>query len=432
MHQVLENLCEKLEEIHKIVSIGAQENRTFYEINNWTYPLITRLELASIPLRISTRLKNLNIEFIDDDLISSINSFLPRFQHIEAIVLYLGNSNSIQAVPVYLSAFNVLSSILEPLFAWDTLQDKRAMPAIQIKRLETIKSRIDKISPNMDELQIKIKMIEEATEAAELLPETLERLKAKRDEIEKHSKDAHSYAFDAESANSSAKQKLNEINQHKESAEKLVSSCEEAYRITTSKGLAGAFEVKAKKLSESMWIWVAGLVFALCVGAYIGAQRLETLSVMLSSTANYNANSLWIQALLSALSLGAPLWFAWLATKQIGQRFRLAEDYAYKASVSKAYEGYRREAVRIDEAFEARLFATALTRLEEAPLRLVEDETHGSPWHELITSPAFKKAIDSIPELKEKFIEVAKRGIESTSQTKKQKAIEKSDVKSED
>lgn len=114
---------------------------------------------------------------------------------------------------------------------------------------------------------------------------------------------------------------------------------------------------------------------------------------------------------LSVLSIGSPLWFSWLATKQIGQRFRLAEDYAFKASVAKAYEGYRREAAKIDEAFAARLFASALTRLEEAPLRLVENDTHGSPWHELISSPAFQKAMETVPDLRDKFIEIAKAGL---------------------
>ena len=118
-----------------------------------------------------------------------------------------------------------------------------------------------------------------------------------------------------------------------------------------------------------------------------------------------------MQALLSFLSIGVPLWFAWISTKQISQRFRIAEDYAFKASVAKAYEGYRKEAARIDETFEARLFASALTRLEEAPLRLVEGESHGSPWHELVASAAFQNALRTVPELRDKFIEVAKAGI---------------------
>ena len=111
------------------------------------------------------------------------------------------------------------------------------------------------------------------------------------------------------------------------------------------------------------------------------------------------------------------MWFAWMATKQIGQRFRLAEDYAFKASVAKAYEGYRKEAARIDEAFEARLFSSALTRLEEAPLRLMEQTTHGSPWHELVTSDVFRKAMDQIPELKDQFIEITKAGVSGIMRT---------------
>lgn len=121
--------------------------------------------------------------------------------------------------------------------------------------------------------------------------------------------------------------------------------------------------------------------------------------------------SIWLHIVLSILSLGAPIWFAWVATKQISQRFRLSEDYAFKASVAKAYEGYRKEAARIDESFEARLFSSALSRLEEAPLRLVESDTHSSPWHELISSPQFQKALETLPELRDKFIELAKDGI---------------------
>src|SRR5690606_11815180 len=105
---------------------------------------------------------------------------------------------------------------------------------------------------------------------------------------------------------------------------------------------------------------------------------------------------------------GAPLWFAWIATKQINQRFRLSEDYAYKASVAKAYEGYRREAAKIDTIFEARLFSSALERLEEAPLRLVEEEMHGSPWHELFTSKPFRDALETIPEFRDSIINLMK------------------------
>lgn len=42
---------------------------------------------------------------------------------------------------------------------------------------------------------------------------------------------------------------------------------------------------------------------------------------------NQPASIVYPNVILSLLSIGAPIWFAWLSTKQIGQRFRLAEDY---------------------------------------------------------------------------------------------------------
>ena len=128
-----------------------------------------------------------------------------------------------------------------------------------------------------------------------------------------------------------------------------------------------------------------------------------------------NWGGIAVQAVLSLLSVGAPLWFAWLATKQVGQRFRLAEDYAFKASVAKAYEGYRKEAARIDPAFEHRLFDSALTRLDEAPLRLVETGTHGSPWHELANSEAVRRTFDAAPEFRDKITDLLREAIAATA-----------------
>src|SRR5699024_10298169 len=157
---------------------------------------------------------------------------------------------------------------------------------------------------------------------------------------------------------------LKSINDLHDQAEKLVSQCEEAYRITTTKGLAAAFDQRAIDLKNSMRCWVAGLFIALGVGAWIGAQRVESLSKLLS-TSDPQWRIILMQLSLSVTSVVAPLWSAWLATKQIGQRFRLAEDYGFKASVAKACDGYKKEAAKIDKESEARLFNVALTRLEE-------------------------------------------------------------------
>lgn len=133
-----------------------------------------------------------------------------------------------------------------------------------------------------------------------------------------------------------------------------------------------------------------GLLIALILATIIGYDRIQGLSSSINAN-TLNWGIIWMKVLLSITSVIAPLWFAWLATKQISQRFKLAEDYGFKASVAKAYEGYKKEAAKIDEEFEARLFNVALTRLEEAPLRLVDSINHGSPTHEIVEKTGLNK-----------------------------------------
>jgi hypothetical protein len=159
--------------------------------------------------------------------------------------------------------------------------------------------------------------------------------------------------------------------------------------------LAGAFEIKANKLNWSIRFWVAGLTCALAAGGFVGYERLQALSAVLNRP-DPSAVVVVTQILLSVLSIGAPLWFSWLSTKQINQRFKLAEDYAFKSSVAKAYEGYRKEASDlVDESFKVRLFDSALSRLEEAPLRFVQEPDHSTPWMEMLNSKAFDKFLNS-------------------------------------
>jgi hypothetical protein len=170
-----------------------------------------------------------------------------------------------------------------------------------------------------------------------------------------------------------------------------------------------------------MWIWVIGLILALVVGANIGSTQLHELAKAITDSTSRNNNqvgSVWIEMILTILSIGAPVWFAWVATKQIGQRFRLAEDYGYKASIATAYEGYRREAELLDPAFQHRLFSSALTRLDEVPLRLVETDTHGSPFHELASSSVVRQALDTVPDFMGKVTELAKQTVQSSKGNK--------------
>lgn len=213
----------------------------------------------------------------------------------------------------------------------------------------------------------------------------------------------------------------NELKLARDEAKSVLEQCHLSYAAATSQGLAAAFNSRSEALGKSMWVWVAGFVITLLVGAYFASQRLHELSEAMKNP-NLTLGMAALNLLLAIISIGAPVWFGWLANKQIGQRFRLSEDYAFKASVSSAYEGYRREAAKFDERsgtdMAARLLSSALTRLDEQPLRFVETDTHGSPWHELASSELVKNALASVPGFAETIKETAKDAIASIRPSK--------------
>lgn len=294
------------------------------------------------------------------------------------------------------------------------MPDSKALPANLARRARAAQAELDQLTPNIADLGKQIEQIQAAHAVADTLPIDLQALAEAREKLSKASVDAALHAEKVNEAQESSVAELKKMRESSAEVAQLVKQCEAAYQITTTKGLAGAFDQRASRLAWSMWTWVCGLVVALGLGSLIGAHRLELLSAALQAQ-NPNWAGISMQALLSLLSVGAPLWFAWLATKQIGQRFRLTEDYAFKASVAKAYEGYRKEAARIDPAFESRLFASALTRLDEAPLRLVESGSHGSPWHELANSEGVRRAFSAAPEFQEKATALLREAMAAAS-----------------
>lgn len=413
MNPTLSNICVALDELHQVVLASWSNDRTVNEVHGWHHPSLTRHDLAGLPLALAGRLREANIEMVEKELEAHLKDVPRRLGLLHpTTVPHMFNGNGHQAIPAFIGTLDALANALRPVLGWQVLANNKAMPAKLANRLSSIQAEIDLIVPNKEALASRVKQIEDATEAADSLPQDLQRLRDARVEIANLLKESNAKAIEIGIDKGVSTTSCEDIKLMQGQAAKLVEQCEEAYRITTTKGLASAFDQRASSLATSMWIWVAGLLVALYFGADIGANRIQLLSGSLNA-AEPRWGVIWMQALLSFLTIGGPLWFSWLATKQIGQRFRLAEDYAFKATVAKAYEGYRREAARIDEVFEARLFSAALSRLEEAPLRLVEGATHGSPWHELISSQAFLSALNTAPALREKFVEIAKAGMDT-------------------
>ncbi|MFN3321766.1 MAG: hypothetical protein ACK43M_23855, partial [Allorhizobium sp.] len=109
------------------------------------------------------------------------------------------------------------------------------------------------------------------------------------------------------------------LKQRELEAADALEKCEKAYSGATSLGLAQAFSDRCKKLEFSMNFWIAGLIVALGSGSYFGSGRLRDL-VSLFDKPDPSSALIIVNLLLAIISVGAPIWFAWLATKQIGHR----------------------------------------------------------------------------------------------------------------
>jgi hypothetical protein len=422
MHTILEEAKDSIESLAESIKSISSDKRLFTVMYGWNCPPLSFQDLADMATDLVVLIDKHSTDNIDSEISKRIELIASRIESYKVQTMpQLTSGNNPAAASAYIALIDWMRATLEPLFSWEALQDNKMLPTQLSRRLRSIQLEIEAIVPKKEELQQQIKNIHEAKEAAESLPIDLDSLREARVKIGKLSTDSAELFGKIDTYLKESASYIQILEQRAKDADNLVERSEEAYRITTSAGLAGAFHDRAKSLYTNMSLWVVGLLAALLVGGAIGTQRFQTLYAFLdkASHSQMHWGVIWMEFIISIIGLAAPIWFAWLATKQIRQCFVMAEDYSFKASVAKAYEGYRKEAVRIDSALEARLFSSALTRLEEPPLRLVGEDLHTSPWQEFFSSPAFHKALETIPALKTDFISLAKQGM-STLPTAKQ------------
>lgn len=392
MSDTIDNAREALNSLATAVRDGWTGNQTLMEAWGWNCPALDRHDLARLAQDVSDRFGQIDPDDIDEDLgdlIDEIPGKCTKFRG--ATLAYLYNGNAAGAFPAYKGLLDWCDSLIRDLIPadvdWESVDDQKLVPKSLNRRLRSAAASVEGVESRVGNLATKIQAIEDAHESAEALPTDLASLEEARKQAESATKQAQSFEKRSKDAAEQAEGAVKSLIQKHNDAEKIVSSLEDAYSAATTKGLGESFSERAKRLAISMWVWVAVLVGSLAGGAVLSLVRLAALKKVLE-TATPNIGLVWVNIVLGVLSIAGPVWLAWVATKQIGQRFRLSEDYAFKASVAKAYEGYRREAARIDEKFAKQLFESALSRLDEAPLRYVEHETYGSPWHEMTATKA--------------------------------------------
>lgn len=302
----------------------------------------------------------------------------------------------------------------EPKVNWEDLKDEKDLLPRDLKtRLRSVAVRLDELEPRSNEIAAKIADIENAHAAADQLPTDLAELAEKKVELATLVSDTQRLADGITASNVKVAELLKTIQENAaaadlriaaadESADSLLLKSEQALRGATSVGLSKSFSSRKEALARTSAWWTAGLIIALIAAIVIGWERVSSLREILNG--DKPATVILVNALLAMLGVGAPVWFAWLSTKQIGTTFRLSEDYAFKASVAQAYEGYRSEAMTIDENLRNRLFSSALDRFEEAPIRLIDSVYHSSPLQEVLGNPALRKALEGVPGIADKII----------------------------
>jgi len=329
--------------------------------------------------------------------------------------LHHGNSGyATPAINAYMISMMYAENLINDIFSFDLLSDKSLLPSPMIRKLSSYQNRIESISGKTESIEQKIKTINDAYNAAESLPMTMSQLDEANEEIRKINQSVADRSAEIDQLNTNAKSNERDIGKTKEKldsyyenikskmssdlksyedeAKNYIAQCEQAFRMTTTKGLAWSFQEKANKLNVSIRLWVLALSVSLTIAGIVGYYRYIALDNFFLRE-GVSGFQTFLQIMISIFSLLTPLWFSWLATKQISQRFKLAEDYEFKSSISKAYEGYRREALQLEEDFSQRLFSNALTRLEEPPIRFMSNEMHSSPMSEILSSPAIISAI---------------------------------------
>lgn len=398
MHPTLTDIQVKLAEIMGYLpTVLSTDEPLAIHHGQWSFPGLSRSDFLSEAQSVSDWIANNGGDEIEVTFEPRLKDYLRRLEFLKVNTLpQFGNSNCGPASLAYTATLRGLREALEPVLNTAPKEDVVAHQKELIKKLRAMESRLRSLGPRTDEISAMVDRIEKAHTAADQLPTDLESLAEAKVQIDQlHLKAAEDQAR-LQVFRESAEELSGTLQTRAREAEAVLERCETAYSASTSVGLAAAFSERSKALSTSIVVWVVGLVAALVAGSVLGTKQLASLAELFR-TPQVADSVVLLNFVMALLSVGAPIWFGWLATKQIGQRFRLAEDYAFKASISRAYEGFRREAARIDPEMEARLLASALTRFDELPLRLVEVESHGSPWHELASSQPVKEAIRAVP-----------------------------------
>jgi len=178
----------------------------------------------------------------------------------------------------------------------------------------------------------------------------------------------------------------------------------------TNTGLAHAFDVRSKTFKTPVRIWQGLFVLSLVGLVFIAA-------TVTFKPPEGSASPSWeelARTLLSRLPFGLPLiWLAIHSSRQAAFAKRMEEEYAFKATTSMSFEGYRRQMAEVGNELSvdsplAHLCKNTLATIAAPPGKVYErqrmDPTPGTAANELIRPivAAVSEKIDTkIPNVKD-------------------------------
>jgi chemotaxis protein histidine kinase CheA len=169
--------------------------------------------------------------------------------------------------------------------------------------------------------------------------------------------------------------------------------------ITAS--LGGAFQLKANNAKKLDLAWLVVLMIGIAGIICFGLLRYPAMVALIQERAE--VEYLIFQFMLSIASLAGPIWLSWVATKRLARTFAISEDYAYKAAIAQAYQGYRDSVKDADPLMQQRLFASVVTQLDANPVRFLSDRHAATPIQDLLQQPWMEQIINTDKTFKEKL-----------------------------
>jgi hypothetical protein len=174
----------------------------------------------------------------------------------------------------------------------------------------------------------------------------------------------------------------------------------------TTVGLSKAYEDKANSYSKPNRYWLLG--FFASVAAVVGILWLSLNDVnnhFFTNMANLEnqKNQMIVEYFIikSVIRIGIITSLVWVATftgKRYSQNKRLSEEYSYKATFAKSFEGYRKRAAELDQLNETRDLSNQLMTkmIEMSAINPVETMESNSHKEDHPTVKLLEKSINTI------------------------------------